>query len=104
VDDCDVRGVDDAISVVDVVVEGNVELVMLSVAVVEVGMDVVGLSVDVNVKDDKPDSMEDMLMRVVELGGSADVTMVIGVVTKVRVPVDGADSVETVEGTFSVDG
>jgi hypothetical protein len=100
VDDSEVA-VDDVSSVVDVVGAADVELVKLSV--VEVSRDVVGLSVDANVRDDETDSVDDGTISV-ELGISVDVTTEIGVMGNVAVETPGADSEEIIETTVSVSG
>ena len=98
VDDCDVA-VADVNSIVETVVVGvNVGLIMLSLPVVEAGVEVVGLTVN-EVKDDETDvdSMKDVSVK---LGISVDVAMEIGVVTAVET--GGAGSVEAIVAVVSV--
>jgi len=84
------------------VVNDEIDVVTLSMIVVEVGMDAVGLSVDTAVMDDEIVWL-DTVKTLVELGISVDVVIDIGVVN-VSVWVDGADSVAPVEATVSVEG
>ena len=84
-----------------------VELVILSVDVVEVRLYVVVLSVDATVKEDETevDSMEDSLMAVVDSRFCVDVAMEMGVVVaKVSVGTVGVDSIEAIEEIVSVGG
>lgn len=87
-----------------VVAEVDIELAMLSVVTVELCKDVVGLSSVANVTDEVEDtgSIEEVIMIVVELGISCDVSKDVGFACEVIVEPEGADSVAGVDGALSV--
>jgi hypothetical protein len=92
------------VDVTDVVVEVDVALVRLSLVATEVCIEVVEVSVEADVKDDvtDPDSMEDVVMAVVELEISCDVSEEDGFVLDAVVETGSVVSVETVDASVAV--